>query len=215
MNTSRTPEPPDTCFVCVRPVDRRGLENIRAPLACLECKSRARLASTNALLSDVLHSERPYPLEGSGLASFLNPLLIDGRRAWADYTAGGVATFEEVFPSRDYFDFVVQHVEPVCDILEAFSALRDMDESIRIAVVKWLEGQPDPVRKAFLDNLGRVEDLWDLSRGAEWALELQGPILTNADAWRVLDAAPGIDPFGERLKTEMLNRLQELSARSG
>ena len=119
-------------------------------------------------------SARPREHSGSALAYFLNPLLIDGQRAWADYTAGGLATFE---------------------------------------TVKWLQVQSAPDRKVFLDTLDRVGVFWDLTRRAEWALERQGPIRTNEDAWRVVKTAPSIDPFGERMKHEVLCRLFELAAR--
>jgi hypothetical protein len=214
MTRSESSEPVDTCFVCTELLDRQGLESVRAAIACGSCKGRARLISTNALLKDVLQSVRPYPLEGSGLAYFLNPLHIDGKRAWADFVAGGVALFEEVHSSRDYFDFLVQHVEPWCEILDTFSVFQDTDKSPYVAVVNWVQSQSPPDRKAFLDSLDSLENCWDLAMNAKWALERHGPIRTNADAWRVIDAAPSIDPFGERMKSEMLVRLHKFAARS-
>ena len=39
------------CFVCGKPLDRTGLENVLADVACIDCKRRTRLLATDVELS--------------------------------------------------------------------------------------------------------------------------------------------------------------------
>ena len=48
-------------------------------------------------------------LEGSGLNYLINPVKINGIYGWAEFWDGSWSIREEIFPSKDYFEFFVQH----------------------------------------------------------------------------------------------------------
>ncbi len=172
-----------TCFACDAPVP--PLPGLAARLACADCKSRARLILGGASLAAVLASSRPEPLEGSALGPLLNPLDLDGRRAWALFAAGGWAVAEEIHPSDDWFDFTVQHAADWPRLRATLRAAREATPA-RVVLEAVLAGQTGPL------TLGRLVGWWSAAAQARRILAGHGPILTNADAWAAAEAlAPG------------------------
>ncbi|GAB4581768.1 MAG: hypothetical protein Fur0022_45180 [Anaerolineales bacterium] len=55
--------------------------------------------------------DKTFPLEGSGLNYLINPVTVNGLRAWCDFHFETPAIYEEIFPSQTYFDFFIQHAE--------------------------------------------------------------------------------------------------------
>ena len=188
--------------------------HVLADMACIQCKGRARLLATNVELSTLLASTRPYPLEGSGLDVLLNPVMIDGRRAWADFTSGGFAVFREHRRSGDWFDFVVQHVEPGPRVLDSMRELGRHMQSPSGMMMSLMQrfaagGEPGS------DPLERLGTWWQLARAGALAATAAGPIRTNADAWAAADALANLDrplTVSAADTTEMVQRLWELSS---
>ncbi len=152
--------------------------------SCNTCKERARLASGNALLTTVMTSTRPYPLEGSGLNAIINPVSIDGHRGWCDFAAGGYAVFEELLRSSDYFDFVVQHVEPWAGMMRTVRAAAPADR-VPERIVELL--RRSPARIPGTDNLSLLQQHSYYGRLTAAVLGANPLILTNEDAWRLID----------------------------
>lgn len=57
--------------------------------------------------------DKTFPLEGSGLNHLLNPVTLNGQRAWCDFHFEAPTIYEEIFPAETYFDFFVQHAEDI------------------------------------------------------------------------------------------------------
>ena len=201
-----------TCFVCGQHIDRAGLNDILTDLACIKCKGRTRLLATNVELSTLLASTRPYPLQGSGLNAILNPVVIDERRAWADFAAVGFEVFSEHKRSTDWFDFVVQHVEPgprvLCRIREQ-GLLMEPPAAVITSITQELIGGGNP----WLSPADRLTTWWQLARAGASALAVVGPIRSNADAWAAADALATLIPtFSESELAEMVRRLWALAS---
>jgi len=128
-------------------------------------------------------------LEGSGLNAVLNPVIVDGRRAWADFAGGGYALFEEIHPSRDHFDFVVQHIEPWRRVLVTWPGWDRLDPEI----------------------LNRLDIFWRSSQRAALLQQDRPPIASNAEAWDFVEALPALDFVEGQLAPAMLKRLSELA----
>jgi hypothetical protein len=192
-------------------MDSAGFDDFLAEPACGFCAGRSRLASTGVLLREVLESVRPYPLEGSGLGGFLNPLLLDDRRSWAEFVAGTFFVFAERSPSTDSFDFVVQHVAPWPRFLEAVRA-RGLSTDRPLADLWSYFSAADQKRYADADLLVRLEVAWETSRRGEAALAAAGPIRSNEDAWAVADAMTSPQYQATAATTEsMLARIAALA----
>lgn len=176
--------PASTCFVCgaAHPGDT---EQTIARAACGRCHARVRLVVGGALLTDLLNSVRPYPLEGNGLNAVLNPVVIDGRRGWALFAAGTFLVREEVRPSADYFDFCVQHVWPGPGILLAVKAAGlgpDTEMRRLVGVVTDV-----PSRHPAVDAVTWLTSAW-VPLEAQATVADHAPILTNEQAWAATEA---------------------------
>jgi hypothetical protein len=178
---AHTPPPNTVCFVCGAAAYSFFRSKARA--ACGACHHRTRLVVGGASLPEVLRSTRPYPLEGNGLNVVLNPVEIDGHRGWASFFGGSFQVLEEVHPSRDYFDFAVQHVDPGPAILTAIHAARlsaNADMKQLFAALKTLSPPH------------QINDLFDampwLPIGTEAAVAAHLPITSNEQAWKAAEA---------------------------
>lgn len=81
---------------------------------CDEHKSLALLPNgetLNAFLERRI--DKTFPLEGSGLNYLINPVTLNGLRAWCDFHFENPTIYEEIFPSDTYFDFFIQHAEEI------------------------------------------------------------------------------------------------------
>jgi hypothetical protein len=113
----------ESCFICQPKQTARNLESpfkwIEPRPACSEHGAQAVLANGERVSSFLARdrAEGEFPLEGGGLNYCLNPVFIDGIKGWTDFAAGGWAVIEEIFPSHNYFEFVVQHSSEKLDFL--------------------------------------------------------------------------------------------------
>lgn len=120
-----------SCFVCdPRPRELSGERPgqwLSARRACREHCSRAALASGEPV-DDFLRRDWPAdrpPIEGNALNYLLNPVWVDGRKGWCEFVAGHRIVFEEIFPARNYWEFVSQHCTPEVDFTYAVHSRRD------------------------------------------------------------------------------------------
>jgi len=120
----------DECFVC----ENRSLENekdlpnkwIKPRLACRNHLKEAKIKNEYNLL-DFL--DKILPIEGSGLIDYLNPLWIGDKKCWGDYTAGFIHIFEEIYSSRNLFEYLLQHHNDYLDWLYEYYIYKKNDES--------------------------------------------------------------------------------------
>jgi serine/threonine protein kinase len=122
---SETQAKDPNCFVCEPALSRLSEEK---PFQWLE----TRLICQNHYNSAVLESgelveafidrrtSKEYQFEGSGLNYLVNPVVINGIYGWNNFVGGGRYINEEIFPSRNYFEFYAQHN---IDTLDTFYAL--------------------------------------------------------------------------------------------
>lgn len=201
------------CFVCSVPLS--SISGLGADLkrACDTCKHRARLTPGNALLTTILHSSGSHPQEGSGLNAILSPVIIDGRRGWCDFAAGGYAVFKEVATSSDYFDFLAQHIEPWAGVLRSLQEL-PRAERVPDRVLNLLRRAP--ARFPGLDNLTILKDHWDYVQRVADTLAAHPPITSTEDAWRIADSIAGEHPPATpQSLSAMLDRMVRLSSGEG
>lgn len=195
------------CFVCGATITHLRRQ---PPHACRDCQSRARLVLGGALLAEVLRSTRPYPLEGSLLSFVLNPLEIDGRRCWADFVAGWVGLLQEVEPSTDMFDFMVQHCDPWPEITRSIDTVRFSSELERVGLAE----VSSKLSLAARENLEQLLTWWQAVQEGRRALDAFGPIRTNEHAWVVSESLFASRPHVTQSETQaMLTRLRHLSSR--
>ena len=200
MSTRAAPQVVETCFACSQPLPPRSApgEALIRP-ACLGCKLDARLDFGGASLATVLRTEGPR-LEGSGLSYIVNSVQVNGHRGWVDFVAGGYAIFEEIHPSEDFFDFVMQHVEPWASMMRHLRAGGAPDrEPNRIAEL---------LARTAADSLFRVQARWDLAQRAAEARAAVGTLASSEDAlriWEMMHAGPertaSLDQLVARLAT--------------
>lgn len=120
-----------SCFVCdprPRDISQESPGHwVTARRACREHCGQAALASGERV-DDFLHRDWPAdqpPIEGNALNYLLNPVWIDGKKGWCEFVAGHRIVFEEIFPSRNYWEFVAQHCTPEVDFTWAAYSRRD------------------------------------------------------------------------------------------
>ena len=151
---------PDPCPFCERdPIgrqDERAGRWLEAGQACGEHRSRALLPDGQPLVAYVRSAS--FQLEGSLLGYVLNPLTVDGRRAWSLWAAGGYGVYAELFESHDPFEFAAQHLK------EGVQVLRDLYDHREIfggevTVHNFLRyaNAVAPLRPAWHDALHRLE----------------------------------------------------------
>lgn len=155
----------DRCFVCT---GRQSLEQ-EQPYKWLDpgvaCADHARLAVLPSGQSVSAYTDPPgakYPLEGPHLSFILNPVSIEGTRGWIEFVAGGAIVVEEIFPSKTYFQFTVQHYPKCVDGL--YSLYRNYRSTPNIVRMIRRLGRYN----AMLDDM---IDTWAFQRGVEIELE--------------------------------------------
>jgi hypothetical protein len=185
------------CFVCNKePVMFQGETAgswIKPRVACPEHVRLAALRNDRRLV-DIVERTLPngHPLEGSGLNVVLNPLAINGQKAWASFAAGGYVIVEEIYPSVDFCEFVAQHVAWAIDVLFAMHKQRAilggapgfMDLYIGV-----LKEESDPGR--FQNNLDKLCRCWDSWQQVQKELTKRGKVAVDSptEAIEVFEAS--------------------------
>jgi hypothetical protein len=109
-----------SCFACEGTAPAVAGEAARrwiAPRVACATHAEGGQFAHGGPLRPVMQAPWPDGLEDWGANLLLNPLALDGRRAWLDVTSRGRAVVEEVFPSADYFEFAALHLSPFVDLL--------------------------------------------------------------------------------------------------
>ena len=105
------------CFVDESPpllARERPAQWITCRTVCDEHRALAQLPDGENLFAFLARRvDKTFPLEGSGLNHLINPVTVNGLRAWCDFHFETPVIYEEIFPSETYFDFFVQHAEDV------------------------------------------------------------------------------------------------------
>jgi hypothetical protein len=101
-------EPGEGCFLCNREAQDLRAERLGAwvtpRLACGRCRARHPVLLETGESVEAFQARRPEqdrPSEGNLVDLFLNPVTVDGARAWAcfdGYLGGGCLVFEELVP---------------------------------------------------------------------------------------------------------------------
>lgn len=90
-------------------------------LACDQHLPLATLPNGENLLAFLERRADPSaPPRGSGLNFLINPVGILSHRAWCDFRSEHLEVQEEVFHSKTYFDFYVQHTRDIQSFFYAF-----------------------------------------------------------------------------------------------
>jgi len=112
------------CFVCENTpqilTEEKPYQWLKPRFACLGHRASAVLESGELVEAFLARGKsKEYPLEGSGLNCLINPVSINGIKAWNDFVGGGRAVLEEVFPSHNYFEYFVQHMREPLNVFYA------------------------------------------------------------------------------------------------
>lgn len=177
----QVPSPPgaSSCFACNRPT--LGVPAaFHSRLACNDCTKKARLLPTGTALGAIIGSSSTWKQHGKLLNAVLNPIAIGAYRAWVGYSGDGVLVLEEQERSSDWFEFVVQHLDPGPRVLRW---LLDQ-ESLPVDARELMQAI---ARVVAPQSLAPVMNAWALTRAGKGALAKAGPIHTAAD----LDAVMG------------------------
>ena len=168
------------CFVCEGPRPRPEEKPylwLKPRLACSK-HSASKVLDNGELVSDFLQRRKTddYPLEGSGLNYMINPVRIEGVRGWIDFGGGGCAVIEEVFPSRDYFEFYAQHS---LKALDGFYALYEKSGSLSTGMsVNKLRSVLDTPAKQWC--LTYMLGVFNSMRGIQEALAARGKAMVES-----------------------------------
>lgn len=120
--------------------------------ACETHRARALLRDGRPLLATL--ASFGHPVDGAGIAFLLNPVTIDGRRAWFFPSPNGTVVYGELFASADVFEFEAQHHPLDVAILHALDARRSLAAAgLRPLLLDWMASEADP------DTLDRFERL--------------------------------------------------------
>ena len=204
---------PPWCFVCRPPYVAEPLIDGYPPAACTKCTGRARLVLGDALVADVVRPAEPLPTEGNLPSFLLNPVVIDGRRGWVDFAEGRYLIFEEVTPSTDFFDYLVQHVGPWPGLLRSLSGDEQLDALAHEAADAMRVNAP-PHSDSRVNDLRRLYLCWYLSRRADAVIAARGPIRSSEDTSAAVDALTELSSAGATLGPRaMVDRLRVLAAR--
>jgi hypothetical protein len=185
----------------------RAARWLTAGRLCHTHSERARLADGQSLAEYVRGA--PFQLEGSLLGFVLNPLLVDGRRAWSDWAAGGYGVWAELSPSDDLCEFQAQHFP------EGLKVLRDLHAH------RALLGKPVTPRGLYEYSVAvadpgaypRLDRLIDLSRLSDRYAELRAAIAGKTPPPEELLNAVAAVPAGDATDgAEFLRRVGALLA---
>jgi hypothetical protein len=201
----------DPCVFCdphpVRRDDERAGRWLEAGQLCHDHAERACLPDGQPLAAYVRSA--PFQLEGSLLAYVLNPLTVDGRRAWSLWAAGGYGVWAELFQSADPFEFQALHMP------EAVQVLRDLHEGRELLgsevtlhnFYKYGESLVS-VRPRWFDALDRQ---CTLARTSDRYAELRAAIARRVPPpAELVDAMEALAPSEPLSSDEFLRRVQAL-----
>jgi hypothetical protein len=168
------------CFVCGKatpPVP----EGFHTRASCNDCRAQARVLPAGVPLGQVLaaNDERGR-LPTDRLSPVLNPMAISAYRGWAGFAEGDCVIFEEREKCKDWFDFVMQHLDPGPELLRYVA---EHKPKLQTAVESLRE-----IAKEFPDRIQVWVRLWLITSAATKVLADRGPIHSTADAFAVLDA---------------------------
>ncbi len=191
------------CFVCgaaTPPVP----SGFRSRASCNNCRARSRLLPSGVPLGQLLTATDRGQLPTDGLSTLLNPLAIDAYRGWAGYAEGDFVIFEERERCKDWFDFVMQHIEPGPQLIEFVSE----HKPTLAAPIEGLRA----IAKQFGPRVDVWGKLWLMTCACENVLRTQGPIESADDAWKALEAVKQ-EPtkFDEGYARSMLERLYRIA----
>jgi hypothetical protein len=165
------------CFICeakIRPpLEEKPYKWFKPRMACAKHSAYAALESEE-LVEEFLgrHNSNDFPLEGSGLNYFINPVTINGIRGWNDFVAGGRGVIEEVFPSLNYFEFFAQHS---LNALDGFYALYERRELLS-SEMSFMKVQRDFDTESKQMCLSNLLFVWDSMRAIQEALIIRGKV---------------------------------------
>jgi hypothetical protein len=143
-------------------------------------------------------------LPTDGLSTLNTPLAIAADRGWAGYAEGDFVIFEEREKSKDWFDFVMQHIDPGPQLLEFIAE----EKPTMAAPVEGLR----MVARQFRERVDVWGKLWLMTCASEKVIAQQGPIQNAEDVWKALDAV-ALEPtkFDEGHARSMLERLYRIA----
>lgn len=173
------------CFICQpQPVNlavEKPYRWLNPALACARHKAEAVLENGQPLALFLTSSDNGgLPPEESGFNYMLNPVFIEGMRGWCDFSAGGLAVHQELFPSRNYFEFYTQHAVAHLNFLYALYRQRStFATGFNVAAfIKLLAGAHEE------ETLHRLNLIWQTDQAVRQALALSrrnGPFESPAE----------------------------------
>jgi hypothetical protein len=106
------------------------------------------------------------PAEGSGLEELVNPVTIDGIRGWNEFVAGGWAVAEEIFPSKNLFEYRAQHrTVSVSTLYYVYNRYADAN---RNGISDFIA---DLLKTGNLDEFHRLSQWWTMSNSIRAELQ--------------------------------------------
>lgn len=84
-------------------------------------------------------------MEGSGLNAVINPVTINEIRGWLSFAGGGWWVIEEIFPSKSFAEFCIQHTAEYLDTLyRLYEQRADFTNNYNIELfIKFVSNPPD------------------------------------------------------------------------
>jgi hypothetical protein len=113
----------ESCFICQPKTGHQLTETpfqwVETRIACQLCAGQVQLQNGELLLSFMnrYESDSGYGLEGSGLNPVINPVNLNGIRGWLEFFGSSWTVYEEVFPSKNYTEFFIQHTSQIKNCL--------------------------------------------------------------------------------------------------
>jgi hypothetical protein len=161
------------CAICDGPQDL----SVEKPGYWLKCRGfcsqhgEPTLPTGEGVYSFLDRWKEDCPLEGAGLNPVINPVVIEGRRAWMNFFMVPTV-WEEIFPSRDFFEYSVQHDWGFLDRLYVLHqarhrGLRQLNRTVSRMCDYWKEEQ---ILRFTLKKLGKA-----FPESPEEAVELARP----------------------------------------
>lgn len=128
--------------------------------ACAQHRDEALLPDGRPLMKTLASFARP--VDGPGIALLLNPVTVDGLRAWFSVSASGVDVNAELFASADAFEFEAQHRPEYVAIAHGLHVRRNLAASgMRRVLLDWMAANADPTKLATFERLATLAVLRD------------------------------------------------------
>jgi hypothetical protein len=147
-------------------------------MACETCTRGARLHPSGISMGELIGAAKA---PGNVLNVLLNPVAIKAYRGWMSYSPKGLLVLEELERSRDWFEFIAQHVEPGPSALDW---LRER-ESLPADVTELMQALTKYVAPR---NIAPLVNAWALTQTGKRAIEKSGPIQSPGDLERAIAA---------------------------